>query len=84
MAAMAGAHQVLITKGVPLGASLKHIIPVSFWRHKEKKWEMQQISIIQNVKLFLRSVSGVKYSCQQLSKCQLSVSSLYQVIALHA
>lgn len=37
MAAITGAHQVLITKDVPLGASLKHIIPVSFWRHKEKK-----------------------------------------------
>lgn len=37
MAAITGAHRVLITKGVPLGASLKHIIPVSFWRHKEKK-----------------------------------------------
>lgn len=52
MAAITGAHQVLITKGVPLGASLKHIIPVSFWRHKEKKSEMQQISVVQNVKLF--------------------------------
>lgn len=53
MAAVTGAHQVLITKGVPLGASLKHIIPVSFWRHKEKKKsEMQQISVVQNVKLF--------------------------------
>lgn len=52
MAAITGAHQVLITKGVPLWAFLKHIIPVSFWRHKEKKLEMQQISIVQNVKLF--------------------------------
>lgn len=52
MAAITVAHQVLITTGVPLGASLKHIIPVSFWRHKEKKSEMQQISVVQNVKLF--------------------------------
>lgn len=54
MAAITGAHQVLITNGVPLGASLKHIIPVSFWRHKGKKSEMQQISIVQNVKLFYK------------------------------
>lgn len=52
IAAIAGAHQVLITKGVPLGASLKHIIPLSFWRHEEKKSEVQQISVVQNVKLF--------------------------------
>lgn len=52
MAAITGAHQVLITKGVPSGASLKHIIPVSFWRHKEKKWEMRQISVVQNIELF--------------------------------
>lgn len=37
VAAITGAHQVLITKGVPRGPSLKHIIPVSFWRNKEKK-----------------------------------------------
>lgn len=38
---------------------------------------MQQISIVQNVNCFKISVSHVKYSCQQLSKCQLSVSTLY-------
>lgn len=37
IAAVTGAHQVLRTKGVTLGATLKHIIPVFFWRHNEKK-----------------------------------------------
>lgn len=52
MGAVTGSHQVLRTKGVTLGAILKHIIPVFFWRHKEKRLKMQQISILQNVKLF--------------------------------
>lgn len=76
MAAITGAHQVLITKGVPLRAPLKHIIPVSFWRHEENKSEMQQISVYRMLNCFKRSVSCVKYGCQQLSKYQLSVSAL--------
>lgn len=52
MAAITGAHQVLITKGVLGGLFLSISFQFLSGGIRKKKSEMQQISIVQNVKLF--------------------------------
>lgn len=52
MVTVTGVHQLLITRGVILGAFLKRIIPGSFCRCKgKKKIRNAAVSIVQNVKL---------------------------------